>query len=283
MDREVVAASVEAEYKSIVESLGAQAASPIGSYGLEFLDKIVQLWVAVPHPTSESLKALARQIGSPTPRLADTPDSELVGHFKTQIIDSSLARGGSLADLATAASELEQSQVDDPLVRIAARLARQEAYSSRFAATSLLDSPEIESALEAGIECLDRNPRQVKRYVNAFRLQLHVAWSSGDVTFRPDQLLSLAKWVAVRLRWPGLAQLLDDDPDLLLALEHAANPKRVLTTADTARAEAARSRHVDLFGPAGVSELAELLPILKVKRRSQSMQALPFEAFLRVS
>jgi len=81
------------------------------------------------------------------------------------------------------------------------------------------DSDHVRDAEFGGLEYLDPNPRQVKRFDNAYRLQLHVASTASDLEFRPEELAALAKWVAIGLRWPELAEDLDREPGLLAELE----------------------------------------------------------------
>ena len=81
------------------------------------------------------------------------------------------------------------------------------------------ESDILEALAAADGDYLDSNPRQVKRFDNAFRLQFHVASTASDLEFREEQLNALAKWVAMRLRWPVLAEALDRETDLLATLE----------------------------------------------------------------
>ena len=54
---------------------------------------------------------------------------------------------------------------------------------------------------------------------------MHVASQITDLEFSPPQLIALAKWVAIRLRWPQLAEGLDRDHGLLKVLAgHAYTP-----------------------------------------------------------
>ena len=77
----------------------------------------------------------------------------------------------------------------------------------------------------AGAATAGSNPRQIKRFDNAFRLQLYVANQDRDceLDFTLDELVALGRWVALRLRWPELAKALDDEPALLGVLEANAN------------------------------------------------------------
>ena len=135
------------------------------------------------------------------------------------------------------------------------------------------DLDHVRDAEFGGLEYLDPNPRQVKRFDNAYRLQLHVASTASDLEFRPDQLAALAKWVAIRLRWPELAEYLDREPGLLAELEqhaHSGNPQPPNT--DIAR------RFNRWFGSA---ELVKVL--VDPTMPSVLLAELPPEAVLRVS
>jgi len=83
-------------------------------------------------------------------------------------------------------------------------------------------SEDVDAAEVAALVHLERNPRQAKRFHNVFRLQVYVAAAEG-VEFDKDQLVTLARWVALRLRWPALADDLDYEPGLLGVLDAFAN------------------------------------------------------------
>ena len=88
-------------------------------------------------------------------------------------------------------------------------------------------SPEVVDKAEvAALFHLTRNPRQAKRFHNVFRLQVYVAAAEG-VVFDEDRLEMLARWVALRMRWPALADDLDDEPGLLGVLDAFANEELV--------------------------------------------------------
>ncbi len=107
------------------------------------------------------------------------------------------------------------------------------APTDNAAAAALLEdvrqSPEVDTAELTAVDWLELNPRQAKRFHNIFRLQVYVA-AGGDVRFDDEQLLGLARWVALRLRWPALADDLDQEPTLLKLLDTVANEEKVPET-----------------------------------------------------
>ena len=84
----------------------------------------------------------------------------------------------------------------------------------------------IDEAEFLALDHLERNPRQAKRFHNVFRLQVYVAAGEG-VEFSGDELVTLARWIAMRLRWPALAHDLDQEPGLLPLLDAFANEERL--------------------------------------------------------
>jgi hypothetical protein len=137
--------------------------------------------------------------------------------------------------------------------------------------------------MKLGADCLEPNPRQRKRYNNAFRLQLNLASRSSGVTFSPDELNALARWVAIRLRWGRLAQAMDENPALLRALERTANGRRQIVDIDAMTAAEQRRRTPEWFDESSFADLPDLLKVLRVQAPKQAISKLPFNAFVRVA
>lgn len=82
--------------------------------------------------------------------------------------------------------------------------------------------------------------------------------------------MALGKWVAIRLRWPRLAEDLDRDGDLLKALETHANGSSVSKN-DPPR------QHEHWFSN------TKLLEVLKEENPARRLTSLPLDSFLRVA
>ena len=70
---------------------------------------------------------------------------------------------------------------------------------------------DIQAAIEIGSSLLNENIRQIKRFVNLFRLQIYISARKQLLSDDPQNGLSpdqLAVWVAWQMRWPELARLL---------------------------------------------------------------------------
>jgi hypothetical protein len=91
-----------------------------------------------------------------------------------------------------------------------------------------VDSPRLHDIVRLVAPALDYNPRRVKQFINACRLQAYIAIETGLIaeegTGVPSGLTfeKLGKFVAITLRWPLLAAHLEDEPDLLERLEATA-------------------------------------------------------------
>jgi len=221
MDRELVAAALDVAYRDWARYVERAGRNGGVSFGTSFLAKIVQLSVAVPRPDLPALdRFLARLTGNMPPERPDAPhepDPRDVTRL-TQL----LRRQGTFenpADVVEAAQRVAADVAD------VGQAALDEAVRSLRAPLLHTDSPDVAAAEFETLPYLDRNPRQVKRFDNAFRLQLHVASSASgaSLAMTRDELVAFGKWVALQLRWPDLADEFERSPALLPALEELAN------------------------------------------------------------
>ncbi|HEX4672135.1 MAG TPA: P-loop NTPase fold protein [Solirubrobacteraceae bacterium] len=262
LDREVVATNINVAYKDTVAAL-KEAKSPVGDdFGFHFLAKLVQMSVAIPPPQKEKLHGLLSSItkngGAPGATAAPVvPEAEV------QAASQAIA-GEQAPDLASVGQQVapQPAGVSAEAVKEATRRTR---------ARRIRDSSEVVAAEFNGLEYLDRNPRQVKRFHNAFRLQLYVANADPRLQFdfSGDQLIALSRWVALRVRWPGLAQDIDQEPELLAELERNAND---LPLSDEALRQQYRWFDRD-----------EVANVLREPEDSRRINALPFQDFLQVA
>jgi hypothetical protein len=232
MDRELVAAAIDVTYKEVVAQLTTRGRLLGKDFGHSFLSKVVQISVTIPEPTEERMRKLLSEVtenASPFQEDNTTAYStDTLASMQAKLREVPLKNPGDVAP-ASRALERELTSDDERQALLeAARLVRADLLNA--------DSTEVVEAEFEVLRYLDRNPRQVKRFDNAFRLQLHVANATrlDSLDFDKDQLVALGKWVALRLRWPDLAEAIDDDPSLLKALEEFANRP------DDPRQEAAR-------------------------------------------
>jgi hypothetical protein len=264
MDREAVAASIDVTYKETVTQLRERSSPLAEDYGFSFLSKIVQLTVAVPKPSKDRVKRLLRAIaeGASVTLPGDQPD-----------VDENLVEaltGHTLHEVRSKRKEVSEDASNEH----ALDLAEQEAARRIVFGTS--DSKDVRSAEEELLPLLEGNPRQIKRFDNAFRLQLMMALAAGTpgLSFTLDQLVALGRWVAIRLRWPALATELDEERFLLPNLEALANHATLPDDAPTKAMLAERHRWF---------EEPDVTDALKEPNSQRRMSEIPFEAFLPVA
>ncbi len=214
MDREVVAAAIEVEYADIIARLERANSSLAEGYGMSFLAKLVQLSVAVPPPRPDAMRRLLAHIVRPQDPLTGGLSSAEEASLKQQAsvyAPESLEEVSDLGDELRSEGTYEPAAVDWIERELRSQLIRR-------------DARDVVIAETAAVAWLEPNPRQLKRFDNAFRLQLYVANAAAEhLRFSEDELVALARWVALRLRWPHLAEDLDDEPALLPALDAHAN------------------------------------------------------------
>lgn len=82
----------------------------------------------------------------------------------------------------------------------------------------------VRNAINSAARYLGNNPRKVKRFVNAFRLQALIANRRKLLEENVIDLDLLARWLVAETRWPELMSDILDDPGLL---ERAAEVRRL--------------------------------------------------------
>jgi hypothetical protein len=207
IDRELVATNIEVAYGPTVSAL-KDAQPPLGDgFGMHFLGKLVQISVTVPRPSQSALERLMASLVGADEKLAP---SEVEGS-DIEKVEEAIRREApaALAEIEAASATADASP---EAIKTVARRVRGE---------WIQDSAEVEKAEFALLGHLGANPREIKRFDNAFRLQLYVANQDPDrrLDFSFEELVTLGRWVALRLRWPAFAKAVDDEPRLLPAVE----------------------------------------------------------------
>jgi KAP-like P-loop domain-containing protein len=218
MDRDVVAAGIEVAYGETTARLGDRGEN----FGYDFLAKVVQLSVALPPPSTEGLTQLLEAITGEAEveqgeTSADGAEEAARAQLRRELDRAAPTR---LADVEAAARRIDAGTRDG--VEEAELKEEVSAYREGLLGR---DSAEVAEAEAFLVRFLHSNPREVKRFDNAFRLQLHVANRTPGckLDFDLNDLIALGKWVVLRLRWPGLAAAIDRDPQLLEEMEKKCN------------------------------------------------------------
>ena len=194
MDMSAVAISIEVKYKELTARMRADAPDSI-SPGILFLDKIVQVPFNVPRPNRRLIELLVKKITE--------PESRKLPPVRASFEDLMISGNGE----ATTNLELTSGE-------------RQAAYHVGSSSQDTAPAPQpdragfaqkdVREAIAFGATLLKENPRQVKRFINLFRLQVYIAHERKLLSDGNEFGLTprkLAVWVAWYMQWPDLLKL----------------------------------------------------------------------------
>lgn len=187
MDSRAVVASIELKYEKMFQKL--QQESPDSpSLGRNFLEKIIQVPFAIPSMADRFMTPFVIDVIGPKP----IEPSEENGATLREGVDMKLPLRtepvGAIPQPATASPAGEERKEDVG------------SYSNM----------EVWQAINNGVQYLETNPRQLKRFINLFRLQVYISnsrklFSESSSEASPHAgytLNSLAAWTVFSMRWP---------------------------------------------------------------------------------
>lgn len=191
-DRKWLCQSFEVVYDDFSGAVG----TPARPLGYLFIEKIFQMSIEVPTLGKAVQDRYWRDLVQPG-RLPDMAD--------TQVLEK------------RAKDEMKAARSEDEILRWVqdARVDDEYGNALRRAAAVRLASPDVTERTEHALipfgPLLERNPRSMKRLVNAYGVQRTVAILRGTNVSREK----LALWTILSLRWPVLADRVQQSPDLL--------------------------------------------------------------------
>ncbi|HJQ31192.1 MAG TPA: P-loop NTPase fold protein [Pyrinomonadaceae bacterium] len=227
----------------------APAFDPTGGleYGFSFIEKFIQLPFRIPQPGEPDVRRLLRSINEEKPPpLKKRPGRRWGARHAPAAVATQPAASPSAAQTtetnAAAAGDAsasqprraetegrtqetgtqEERQQADP--QGAAQLTpeqraeqerreRQAEDRRKFKLDAFEDSEQVRKIVLFVSKALDNNPRRLKQFVNAFRLNAYIAAETGLNEL--ITLQQLGKFVALGLRWPHLLVQMEADPELL--------------------------------------------------------------------
>jgi hypothetical protein len=200
MEPDLVAAQIEVAYEDLFQRLADE--TDVGeNLGWRFLEKMVQLPLALPTPEPDQLNAYVDSIL--TKKTGDhVLDARRVEELHVQLRDSA----SSVEDVHSEARRLAHADSDDEH----APLSPEEIRAAELAFSDHLkdDDPKVRELLRRHAVDLSRNPREIKRFVNVFRFYSLIQIRRelrGLPAPRYDQIGKLA---VLAVRWPQLLGML---------------------------------------------------------------------------
>jgi hypothetical protein len=197
-DREWLYACFESVYEDFTESLQ----EPGRRLGYLFLQKSFQLSIKVPMMTEEVVKVYIEAM------------SQLGKEELASSIES--LQKQATEEFRDAASE---EQIIQKLDMVPKNTLEEQVY--RSAAVRQTAEKKIEEETEVYLRdfasLLEPNPRAIKRLVNAYGIYRALAILSGLNTFDPAGKEQFVLWIILSLRWPMLAEYLEEHPAMVAA------------------------------------------------------------------
>jgi len=198
MEPEMVAAHIEAAYSDLVQKLDEtrNRTSQLPGLGWRFLEKIVQLPLALPAMQPDATMAFYASlfptdvppVGSPQPASSAQADISMPeGSLQDASLSDAVSIAGSIQPDAATRRELRRI--------IERRLT--------------VDDPEVREVIGYARHCLNKNPREIKRFVNLFRFYTMIYAERQLAKLpTPDSLHAVAKLAVLGIRWPSLLSTL---------------------------------------------------------------------------
>ena len=192
-------------FEIVYKDFKATVREPGRRTGYLFLEKIFQMSISVPAMSEETQKAYL-----------DTLYRGERHEAEQKIAVAQQQAHADFAQVTTTEALIEQLQKPqsdpDPLVQ----QARREVAVRRLASQEV--SADIEHFLQPFAPLLERNPRAMKRLVNAYSVYLALAMLADVQLINSDEKKKrFALWTILSLRWPALAEKLEKDPEILPA------------------------------------------------------------------
>jgi hypothetical protein len=196
MDTTAVIASIETKYEGLFKQMQRER-TEIVSAGRFFLDKIIQVPLQIPPSIEKSIDRLVEGITEHGVR-------PLQVH---QVSTTVTSQGNSLA-YSTSSRGSSTATSTGKLYRTGSLPGDSASYTHE----------EVRQAILEGARLLPENPRQVKRFINLFRLYVYVA--NEQNLFEEENQVGLtmnrlAIWVVWSLRWGDLVRHLSEEGSLL--------------------------------------------------------------------
>ncbi len=171
--------------------------------GYLFLEKIFQMSISVPAMSEETQKAYLDFLYRGERHEAEQ-----------KMADAAQQAQVDFAEVNTTQALIEQLQKPQPDPSPLVAQVRREAAVRRLASQEV--SADIEHFLQPFAPLLERNPRAMKRLVNAYSVYLALAMLADvELINNETKKKRFALWTILSLRWPALAEKLEKDPEIL--------------------------------------------------------------------
>lgn len=211
MDAEMVAAALNEAHSAVIEQLPSYA---IGmSVGSRYMDKFVQLPFVIPPPNAEAVRSYTESLLSTDEEIKKVVDEKLEGRRLPEkeeeideVVDDIIENGENNSDHKNYARSRIKKDMD--ILESKKFLEEQiKSYSD--------NNPDIRYQILKILEEFSINPRELKRFINAYRYNFFIRSAINSQTKpKPDpnnyepRLGQFTRWLMLSMRWPDLARWL---------------------------------------------------------------------------
>jgi hypothetical protein len=224
MDSRTVAGSIEAKYKNMLAYL--EQAGPSGSltFGQQFLEKIVQIRFRIPKIGKSKFKVFIDKHlaldadGSPPGEANEANEPEV--RQAVALLKAAQREQPQPLDQAAQVVEKEIGLTSKAIDTAQARIKSDEALFD--------NNKAVQETISAAASYFGYNPRQVKRFINLYRLQTYIAQERKLLKNPGFRLDTLGNLLILNMAWPRVATTLRRDRTFIDRLEEAANLKMKL-------------------------------------------------------
>lgn len=193
IDREKMAASISVENERYLKIPGKDS-EPI-SFGLEYIDKFIQLPFEIPKPQTLNIEKLVERLLTPNTDIAEGTSFQSSAELHDAKIESFMAQ-----ERKEQAPPAEESIFSAPV----------ESMGVVFEDEKLL----VASVIGELSPLFDYNPRKVKKFINIWRVQTYLANRTGLFGFTvprpgddpPLKMYQLGNYLALAYIWPSFVR-----------------------------------------------------------------------------
>lgn len=199
MDAEMVAAALESAHAEVISHLPVDAATPVG---WRFMDKFVQLPFVIPPVNKDDLDRYTTTLLSI--RKDVTPDSQIDDVVKN--LDGNVKTNN---DVIEAIKNVPISLTDLQLTQIKEIFTAHVVQRTLDAGIASFkdENEDIRKQIIAAAAAFSHNPRELKRFINAFRFQYFLWWAQRARGIGQDLSLDqLQRWVVLSMKWPEVVR-----------------------------------------------------------------------------
>lgn len=208
MDTEMVAAALQAAHKDMIAHLPSDAGIPVG---WRFMDKFVQLPFLIPPAVDAGLRQYTSSLLSThkpagvglTLESTDLAADDFMQPVTTRVeADNEMKRLRDLGIDRTFGVERVRARLDAQVAK--AVRAKVDEGIKKFTD----ENEEIRVVVAKATAYFRGNPRELKRFVNAFRFNYFLWWAHRAQGFRGPTLDQLLRWSVLSMKWPEVVRWL---------------------------------------------------------------------------